>query len=136
MAPGDAKGVISVGAIDTTGLIATFSSDGPTGDGRLKPEVLCLGVETATISLFDPQGYGQGSGTSMATPVMAGAVTCLLQTHPDWTVKELRKALFHSGDYYRKNGKPDPLYVRGYGIPDVYAAAGLDAKSTRIRRLQ
>ncbi len=57
---------------------------------------------------------------------MAGAVSCLLQARPEWTAQELRKALFESGDYFRENGKSDPLYVRGYGIPDVFLAAGLE----------
>jgi hypothetical protein len=59
---------------------------------------------------------------------MAGAVACLLQVHPEWTVQSLRKALFESGKYYRQHGKPDPLFVRGYGIPDVYLAAGMPGK--------
>ena len=61
----------------------------------------------------------------MAGPVMAGAVACLLQVHPDWTVEQLRKALFFSGDFYRKQGKPDPLFIHGYGIPDVFLTSGL-----------
>jgi len=125
MAPGDSADVITVGAVNNKDIIAAFSSDGPTKDGRLKPEVLSLGVETSTISLFDNKGYIQAGGTSMATPVMAGAVACLLQVHPEWTVQQLRKALFHSGNFFRKQGKPDPLFVHGYGIPDVYTAAGL-----------
>jgi subtilisin family serine protease len=94
-------------------------------DGRLKPEVLAMGLDTATVSLADKNGYINVSGASMATPVMAGAVACLLQVHPDWTVQQLRKALFFSGDFYRKHGKPDPLFIHGYGIPDVFFAAGL-----------
>lgn len=125
MVPSDGKGVISVGAIDQKGIIASFSSDGPTVDGRLKPEVLALGVAAATVSRVDKNSYSKSYGTSIATPLMAGAVACLLQVHPQWTVKELRKALFHSGDYYRKHGKPDPLFIHGYGIPDVFLAAGL-----------
>lgn len=131
MVPGDGKEVIAVGAIKKDGTIAPFSSDGPAADGRLKPEVLAMGVATATISLADKTGYSGSMGTSVATPVMAGAVACLLQVHPEWTVQQLRKALFHSGDYYRKNGKPDPLFVHGYGIPDVFLAAGLKEKEDK-----
>ena len=125
MAPADTMEAISVGALNLDGSVARFSSDGPSADGRLKPEVLATGARASTISLADKNGYSFGSGTSIATPIMAGAVACLLQTHPEWTVQELRRALFESGDYYRKNGKPDPLYVQGYGIPDVYLASGL-----------
>ena len=125
MVPGDAKGLIAVGVVDQRGSIAGLSPDGPTVDGRLKPEVLAMGINTATVSPVDKKGYAKGLGTSFASPLMAGAVACLLQVHPEWTVQQLRQALFHSGDYYRKFGKPDPLFVHGYGIPNVFLAAGL-----------
>ncbi len=125
MHPADAFGVIAVGAADSTGAAASFSSDGPTADGRTKPEMLACGAGVWTVSLGAPDGFVTASGTSMATPILAGAVACLLQTHPAWTVAELQAALFHSGDYYRRHGRTDPRYVYGYGIPDVYAAAAL-----------
>jgi hypothetical protein len=56
---------------------------------------------------------------------LAGAVACLLQVHPEWTIQEIREALFHSGDYFREFGEPDPSFVRGYGIPNMFYAAGL-----------
>ncbi len=123
--PADAFGIISCGAVTRDGTIAGFSSDGPTVDGRLKPEVLALGLGVWTVSMSDKEGFVTAAGTSMATPIMAGAVACLLQTRPGWTISELSEALFHSGDYYRRHGQPDSLYVHGFGIPDVYAAAGL-----------
>ena len=121
--PADAIGVIAVGAVDSHGIITRFSSDGPTVDGRLKPEVLACGVGGWTISLSDQQGYLQGAGTSMAAPILAGAVACILQANPDWTVAKIRESLFHSGDYFRTHGQPDPLFIHGYGIPDVFMAA-------------
>jgi len=126
MIPGDAPDIITVGAITPDGSIARFSSDGPTADGSFKPEVLALGSRASTVSIEDRNGYAYGTGTSIATPIMAGAVACLLQTHPEWTVEELRQALFRSGNYYRQHGRPDPLFVHGYGIPDVFLAAGLE----------
>ncbi len=123
--PADALGVIAVGAIDRDGSIARFSSDGPTVDGRLKPEVLACGAGGWTVSISDQKGYVQGSGTSMAAPIMAGAVACILQANPEWSVAKVKESLFHSGDYFRTHGKPDPLFIRGYGIPDVFLAANL-----------
>jgi serine protease AprX len=123
--PADAAEVISVGAVDVFGKIAAFSSDGPTADGRLKPEVLSQGVLVGTVSLTDRKGFSYSRGTSLATPVLAGAGACLLQAHPGWTVREFRKALFESGDFFRREGKPDPLFIQGYGVPDVYLASGL-----------
>jgi subtilisin family serine protease len=128
MVPGDAPDVISVGALNADGTIARFSSDGPSAAGRLKPEVLAMGSRAATISATDDKAFSGASGTSIATPILAGAVACLLQTHPGWTVQELRKALFESADFFRQNGTPDPLYVHGYGIPDVFRAAALEKR--------
>lgn len=125
MVPADAPEVISVGAVESGGNIADFSSDGPAFGGRLKPEVLAMGSRASTISATDTEDYTRASGTSIATPILAGAVACLLQVHPEWTVQEIRKALFESGDYYRLNGRPDPLFIHGYGIPDVFRASGL-----------
>jgi serine protease AprX len=123
--PGDAADVITVGAVGVDGAIATFSSDGPTADGRLKPEVLSQGTRVGTVSLTSRNGFSYSAGTSMATPVLAGAGACLFQVHPEWTVRDFRKALFESGDFFRREGKPDPLFVHGYGVPDIYQAAGL-----------
>lgn len=123
--PADAFGVIAVGAIDSDGNIARFSSDGPTIDGRTKPEVLACGAGGWTVSISNPRGYVEGAGTSMAAPIMAGAVACILQAHPNWSVAKLRESLFHSGDYFRAHGQPDPLFILGYGIPNVFMAANL-----------
>jgi len=128
MPPGDSAGAIAVGAVGADGKIARFSSDGPSADGRLKPEVLSQGVRVGTVSITDPKGFSYAGGTSLATPVLAGAGACFLQTHPSWTLKDFKKALFESGDYWRREGKTDPLFVQGYGVPDVYLAAGLKEK--------
>ena len=58
----------------------------------------------------------------MATPLLAGAVACLLQVHPEWSMDELKTALRQSGSYYREHGEADPLYVQGFGIPDLELA--------------
>ncbi len=125
MTPGDAADVITVGAVNVDGTIARFSSDGPTADGRLKPEILSQGNRVGTVSLTNPKGFSYASGTSLATPVLAGAGACLFQVHPDWTLRDFRKALLESGDYFLREGKPDPAFVLGYGVPDLYRAAGL-----------
>jgi subtilisin family serine protease len=116
--PAGVPGVITVGAVDSAGEITRFSSDGLELHGTVKPEVLALGLGTATISPYVPGAFTLSGGTSMATPVLAGGVACLLQLHPEWTVDEIRSALFSSGSFFLEHGKPDPLYVWGYGIPD------------------
>jgi hypothetical protein len=121
IAPADAYKVISCGAVTSSGSTSSFSSDGPTADGRLKPEILALGSSAQTIDAYNDSGYTAVSGTSFATPLVAGAVACLIQAHPDWTVDEMRNAIFQTGGDYVQNGQPDPLFVRGYGILNTHA---------------
>ncbi len=120
--PGDAFDVISCGAVDVNNNIAGFSSDGPTLDGRVKPEVLARGSGAWTVSAYDQASYGTVSGTSISAPQVAGAVACLVQAHPDWTVDTMRNSLFNTSDYYLAHGGHDPLYVLGFGIIDAALA--------------
>lgn len=124
IAPADAIDVITVGAVDAGEVIASFSSSGPTADGRTKPELLGMGVSTRSVNPTIGNNGTQGvSGTSLSTPLMAGAVACLLQAHPEWSVADLRLNLLATGDYFKANGTFDPLHVLGYGVPDFLEAA-------------
>jgi subtilisin family serine protease len=126
--PGDAPLAIAVAAAGPTGAMARFSSDGKSISGMVKPEAVAFGNSPVTVSLKRDDGYTRVGGTSVATPLLAGGIACLLQVHPDWTVQRVREAVFKSGDHFRKNGKPDPLFICGYGIPDLFLAAGLEKK--------
>ena len=123
IAPADGFDVITCGAVDSSGTIASFSSDGPTADGRVKPEVLARGVSTQTVSPYSDTSYTTADGTSLSTPLVACAVACLIDARPHWTVAQMRENLFETSSYYVANGTYDPLYVRGYGIIDAYTAA-------------
>ena len=142
IAPADAFDVITVGAVDFRGTTVSFSSDGPTADGRTKPEVMARGLDTWTVCAFSDSGCtSEVSGTSLSTPLVAGAVACMLQASPAWSVDDLRQAFLATGQYFRQNGAPDPLFVRGYGIPNADAAVfggprfrpGLEAPEFRSR---
>lgn len=122
IAPADALDVLTVGAAGGDGVIASFSSDGPTADGRVKPEVLARGLGTATVNPDDDLAYQSASGTSLSTPLMACAAALVVQAHPDWSVAQVRSALIRTADGYVANGTFDAEYVRGYGIVDVMAA--------------
>ena len=88
--PADAFQEVTCGAVDETGANALFTSDGPTADGRTKPKVLAPGVAACTVSpTFDQVGQTV-NGTSFATPITAGAVACVVQAHPEWTVDQMR----------------------------------------------
>lgn len=121
IAPADADSVISVGAVNNEGIIAGFSSRGPSFDGRIKPEVCARGVSTAMAS-GDGIGYGFGSGTSSATPLVAGAVAVLLSARPTWTPMMVREALMKTAS---QSNSPNNDY--GYGIIDVWAAMNVDS---------
>ena len=114
LTPGDAFGALTVGAVDAQGEIATFSSHGPTYDGRIKPDLCAMGV--ATYYAGNSQGaYRTGSGTSLATPLIAGAAALLLESRPMLTPAEIITELKRYAD---RAQNPDNRY--GWGIPDVY----------------
>lgn len=132
IAPADAFKVISCGAVNGSGGIVGFSSDGPTADGRVKPEVLAKGSGTSTVSPGSTSGYTTASGTSLSTPLVASAVACLIQARPTWTVDGMRTMLFATALDQVANGQPDPLFVRGYGILDAAGAAAADCNGNGV----
>lgn len=113
--PGDADSILTVGAVDYSGTYATFSSTGPTSDGRIKPDVAAMGENAALCSPYG--GVTNGSGTSFATPIIAGAVASLWQASPNSSNFDIMKAIKESASQYTK---PDSLL--GYGIPDFCLA--------------
>ena len=80
--PADADSVCTVGAVDSLGIVANFSSTGPTFDGRIKPDLVARGVG-AWVSFSNGQ-CGPGNGTSFATPILAGAIACFWQSHSNY----------------------------------------------------
>ncbi|MET8942074.1 S8 family serine peptidase [Streptomyces sp. NPDC004542] len=104
--PGSADDALTVGAVDKKDKLADFSSTGPrVGDSAIKPDVTAPGVDITAAAApgsvidTDPEvphpapGYLTISGTSMATPHVAGAAAILKQEHPDWGFAELKAAL-------------------------------------------
>lgn len=121
-APADADSIISVGATDSFGVIASYSSRGPTYDGRPKPEVCAQGSSTWWANWNTTSSYGRATGTSCATPLVAGACALVLEAHPEWTPMQLREALMMTGS---RAAAPDSSSY-GWGVIDAWAAIHYD----------
>ncbi len=117
IAPADAHDILAVGAVTSTGLIASFSSRGPTYDGRTKPEVCARGVSTACATAVSDASYGSASGTSLSTPLVAGAACLLIQARPTYPPELIRLALMETAD---NAASPDNTY--GWGVINLDAA--------------
>ena len=117
-APADAKNMIAVGAVNFAGLIADFSSRGPTADGRIKPEVVARGVSTFVATSNTANSFGRSNGTSFACPLVAGASAALLSAHPDWKPVQIREAILATAS---QATTPDNTY--GSGIVNLFAAS-------------
>jgi serine protease AprX len=110
--PADGDSVLAIGAVDATEMYAFFSSQGPSFDGRIKPDVAAQGQGT-TVCIPGIPSSTQSNGTSFSGPVIAGSVTCLWQHYPAKTNMEIAQAVRMSASQF---ANPDGFL--GYGIPD------------------
>ena len=113
--PGDAENVITVGAVNKYGVLAPFSSVGNTADGRVKPDVVAVGLGSDVMGTDG--NLRHANGTSFSSPIMCGMVACLWQACPELTAKEIIELVRRSGG---RAVFPDNIY--GYGIPDLWKA--------------
>ncbi len=113
--PADADSILTVGAVNSSGGYAYFSSTGPTADGRIKPDVAAQGDPTAVAN--PSGGVLEGAGTSFATPLIAGGVASLWQADSNAGNMQIINAVKQSASLY---ATPDSLL--GYGIPDFCLA--------------
>jgi subtilisin family serine protease len=124
--PGSASAALTVGAVDSKDALAEFSSRGPrVGDYGLKPEITAPGVgivaaRAAGTTMGEPVDdlYTSASGTSMATPHVAGAAAILAQQHPSWTGAQIKNALISTA----KTVAGTSVYGQGAGRVDVARA--------------
>ena len=120
--PGCAKKVITVGAVDDNGKVASFSSRGNTSDERLKPDICAVGVQVTAAKANSDQGYTTLSGTSMATPEVAGAAALLFECNSSLSPSEIKMILIETAEDKGGTG-PDKTY--GYGALDVESAVNM-----------
>lgn len=126
-APADGDNVIAVGAVNSNGDYASFSSRGPSADGRVKPNVVAQGQG---IGMGQSNGTtGVGNGTSLAAPQIAGLAAGLWQAFPDFSAMDIKELIEQSGSQYEH---PDERL--GYGIPNFLGAynKGLTVKQGNV----
>ncbi len=118
--PGNAEEIITVGSVHSSHPhvhgVSYFSSKGPTGDGRAKPDVVAPGEKIASASIDNPSGTTVMSGTSMATPHVSGAIALFLSSKPEFIghATEIKKILMSSCTDLKRD-----RYFQGAGLVDV-----------------
>lgn len=117
-APADGDSVFSIGAVDSHGYRAFFSSIGPTYDGRIKPTVMAMGEGTTLADADSSVLYGDG--TSFSSPIIAGMCACLWQAHPRASNVQIMEAIKATASNHAH-----PNNYIGWGIPDFVRADSL-----------
>lgn len=115
VAPADARGVLSIGATTSDLSAASFSSRGPTGDGRMKPDLATFGSGVALLRSNGSLGFA--NGTSFSAPQITSLAAGLMQGRPEWTKDKLIENLLMSGSQ-----ADNPDNILGFGIPNFYKA--------------
>lgn len=114
-APADNDSVLAIGAVTGSGSYASFSSRGPTADGRIKPDVTAQGQ--SVVFQGETGAFFTGNGTSFSSPLVAGLAACLWQAYPEAKAWDIKKAIIESASQYS-----NPDYFKGYGIPNFEKA--------------
>lgn len=112
--PSDADSILAVGAVDSLEASSSFSSHGPSADGRIKPDCAAMG---SAVIIATPWGVQAGNGTSFASPLIAGMAACLWEADSSLTAMQLRAAILEACDQYS-----NPDAEKGYGVPDFSQA--------------
>lgn len=110
--PADAIGILAIGGITSDSTHSSFSSAGPSADGRVKPEVVARGTAAVTANSGN-NGVSNVNGTSFSAPIISGISACLWQAFPTATSKQIREATIQSAHLYM-----EPNDEMGYGIPN------------------
>jgi subtilisin family serine protease len=121
-APADGDSVLTIGAVNSERAYASFSSRGPSVDGRIKPNVCAMGQQSVLV--VSSGEVARSNGTSFSSPILAGMAACLWQAHPTASAMEIFKAIEQSADQYEN---PDDM--KGFGIPDFMEAHSILART-------
>ncbi len=128
--PADAPGSLAVGGTNSEGLRASFSSVGPTYDGRISPQIMAQGQGVAVVNTMGVTG--NANGTSFSAPIISGLAACLWEMFPDASNEDIKQAIISSSNNFLN---PDSLY--GYGIPNfTHAISMLERELMDTNRLR
>ena len=97
--PGSAEDAITVGALDKNTAIAIYSSQGPTEEGRVKPNLAYVGSNVMSVAFNTGDQYTDMSGTSMATPGAAGVAALMYQANPDLSPFDIKNIMQETATY-------------------------------------
>ncbi len=114
-APADGLNLLAVGAVKGNGSYASFSSIGPSADGRVKPDITARGDSTTYVNTSGQVRVG--NGTSYSSPVIAGMTACLWQSNKNADIEGVYQCVIQSASQYQ-----NPDVYKGYGIPDFEMA--------------
>ena len=128
--PADADSVLTVGAVNSSGAAAGFSSYGPSADGQIKPDVAAVGQGAVVANTVNGQA-SYNNGTSFSAPIMAGLATCLWEAFPEVSNMNLIAAIRRSSNRFTT-----PNDRVGYGIPDMKKAFVDLQQRTSTRSIQ
>ena len=117
-APADADSILSVGSVNADGISSSFSSYGPSSDGRVKPTVSAQGGNTTVIT--SSNAIATSNGTSFSSPIIAGMTACLWQAHYQKSNMQIIEAITQSAHLYQT-----PDNQMGFGIPNYSLANAL-----------
>lgn len=125
--PADADSILAVGATHSDLWIASFSSTGPTADGRTKPEIVAQGVGVIAADGAGSGGFVSANGTSFSAPLVAGAAALLLSSKPELTPMQVREAILATAYEFPDPDDPSktatyPNNYYGWGVLDAYKA--------------
>lgn len=111
--PGISRKIITVGSYESINKKQkAYSGRGPTGMCVMKPEILAPGNEI--VSCYGKNSYCKMTGTSMATPIVSGAIALLLEKHPDMTPKDVKYSLYKTAKDCEY-----PKCIQGWGLVDI-----------------
>jgi subtilisin family serine protease len=117
IAPADGDSVITIGSVNSNKQRSSFSSVGPTTDGRIKPDVCALGSGNVVASAYPGTGYTSGSGTSFSCPMTAGVCAMILSANRNLTPMQVRELLRQTAD-----SSFAPNRRRGWGLINAWEA--------------